>query len=67
LAAHSGNKHDYQHIPGKNMIGTTFWVKTCLAAHSSKTRDWLDILRRKYDWQRNLGKNMIGSTFCQKT
>jgi hypothetical protein len=28
LAAHSGKKHDWQHIQGKNMIGSTFWEHT---------------------------------------
>jgi hypothetical protein len=25
LAAHSWKKHDWQHILGKNIIGSTFW------------------------------------------
>jgi hypothetical protein len=27
IAAHSGKKHDWQHILGKNIIDSTFWEK----------------------------------------
>jgi hypothetical protein len=40
---------------GKNMIGSTFWRKTGLAAHSGKNQDYQHIL----------GKNMIGGTFWE--
>jgi hypothetical protein len=46
LKAHSGKKHDWQHILGKNIIGSkfwgknitdsTFWEKPWLATHSEK-------------------------------
>jgi hypothetical protein len=32
----SGKKHDWQHILGKNMIGSIFWGKPRLSAHSGK-------------------------------
>jgi hypothetical protein len=36
LAAHFEKKHDWQHILGKNMIGSIFWGKPRLAAHSGE-------------------------------
>jgi hypothetical protein len=47
LAAHSGKKHEWQHILGKNMIGSIFWGKPRLSAHSGK---------KKHDWQHILEK-----------
>jgi hypothetical protein len=31
-----GKNHGWQHILGKNMIGSTFWEKTWLTAHSGE-------------------------------
>jgi hypothetical protein len=45
LAAHSG----------KNMIGSTFWVKNMIGSIF-----W----GKKHEWQPILGKNIIVSTFC---
>jgi hypothetical protein len=38
LAAHSGEKHDWEHILGKHMVGSTFW---------EKNHDWQHILEKK--------------------
>jgi hypothetical protein len=40
-------KHDSQHILGKNMIGSTFW---------EKKHNWQHMLGKKHDWQHILGK-----------
>jgi hypothetical protein len=58
LVAHSGEKHGWQHILGKNMISSTFWEKTRLAAHSRK----INMVGNTF-W----GNNMIGSKFWEKT
>jgi hypothetical protein len=57
LAAHSG----------ENMIGSTFWEKTYVAANFGEKHDWERILGKniidskfwgkKHDWQHILGKN----------
>jgi hypothetical protein len=53
LAAHSGEKHDWQHILRKNMIGIAAHSEeknTWLAAHSGKNKhDWQLILLKKHD------------------
>jgi hypothetical protein len=42
---------------GKNMISSTFWKKSCLAAHSGEK----NMISSTF-WQ----KNMVGSTFWGK-
>jgi hypothetical protein len=52
LAAHSGEKHGWQHILGKNMISIAAYSgkNTWLAAHSGKNKhDWQLILLKKHD------------------
>jgi hypothetical protein len=49
-------KHDWQHIVRKNIIGSKFWGKTRLIAHSEKN----------HDFQHILGESMIQSKFWEK-
>jgi len=50
-------KHDWQHILEKNIVGSTFWGKNMISSTF-----W-----EKHDWQDILGKNMVRSTFWEKT
>jgi hypothetical protein len=66
LAAHSGKNHNWRHILGKQVIGSTFWEK----------HDWQHILGntkifstfwKKHNWQHFLGKqtdlqHILGTT-----
>jgi hypothetical protein len=59
------------------MVGSTFWGKTWLAAHSGKKHDWQHILGKtrlaahsgKINMVGNIfwGNNMIGRKFWEKT
>jgi hypothetical protein len=56
LVAHSGKKHNWQHILGKNLTDSISGKKTYLAGNSGE----------KYDWQHIVGKTKIVSTLYGK-
>jgi hypothetical protein len=49
------------------MIGSAFWEKNIIAAHSGKKHDWQHILRKTMIGTFWGKKNMTSSTFCEKT
>ena len=49
-------KHDWQHILLKNMIGSTFWLKQIIDSTFWEKHDWQQILEKIYNWQQILWK-----------
>jgi hypothetical protein len=69
LAAHSGEKHDWHNILGKNMIGITFWEKNMIGkTFLEKNMIGSTFLEKpRLSAQSGVKKNMNDSKFWEKT